>query len=243
MSQLNVVSKADAFGVVMPAAGSGARFGGGDKLLVDLNGRSVLQRSVGLFARRWDVSRIVIVTGRERFDAYAEHLSEIVDGRKLLLVEGGRERWESVMLGLQALAGVEEAPRWVAVHDAARPLTPEAVIGEVFEMAKKMGGALPCVAEPATLKRRSGEGRVSETVDRRGLYQAQTPQCFELHGLLEGYERLRGEGRLVDVTDDAQVFERNGRAVAITEGAAINLKITTGEDAALARAILALGQI
>ena len=99
---------------------------------------------------------------------------------------------------------------------------------------------MPCLAEPATLKRQGADGCVRETVDRRGLFQAQTPQCFELAKLLAGYEELLGRGALADVTDDAQVFERMGWPVAMTAGAAVNLKITTAEDAALAAALLAL---
>ncbi|HVS71322.1 MAG TPA: 2-C-methyl-D-erythritol 4-phosphate cytidylyltransferase [Phycisphaerae bacterium] len=234
------------FGVVIPAAGSGTRFarggGAGDKLLVDLCGRTVLQRAVGLFAGHPAVGAIVVVTGAERMAAYEEHLRGVVGAAPLTVVEGGAERWQSVMRGLAALKGV----RFVAVHDAARPLTGRGVIDGAFAGAREgggVGGALPCVAEPATLKRRGADGCVSETVDRRGLFQAQTPQCFELRRLIEGYERLAADvasGRLAaaDVTDDAQVFERLGWAVRMTEGAAENLKITTAGDAALARALL-----
>ncbi|HVX83722.1 MAG TPA: 2-C-methyl-D-erythritol 4-phosphate cytidylyltransferase [Phycisphaerae bacterium] len=231
------------FGVVIPAAGSGTRFarggGAGDKLLVDLCGRTVLQRAVGLFAGHPAVGAIVVVTGAERMGAYEEHLRGVAGAVPLRVVEGGAERWQSVMRGLAALKGVG----FVAVHDAARPLTGRAVIDGAFAGAREGGGAVPCVAEPATLKRRGADGCVSETVDRRGLFQAQTPQCFELGRLIEGYERLAADvaaGRLsaADVTDDAQVFERLGWAVRMTEGAAENLKITTAGDAAVARALL-----
>lgn len=227
------------FGVILPAAGSGTRFGGGDKLLMDLAGQSVLQRSVSLFAGRPDVREFIIVTAPERFDAYRQHLADI--RREIHFVPGGRERWESVMSGLHALAGLPDPPEFVAVHDAARPLCPEAVIDGAFAAARDMGGALPCVAEPATLKRQSDIGCVQETVDRRGLFQAQTPQCFRLAALLAGYNALANEGRAADLTDDAQVFERLGRPVKITAGSPLNLKITTAEDLQLARAIIAAG--
>ncbi len=231
------------FAVILPAAGSGTRFGqtggAGDKLLTDIGGRSVLQRSVGAFARRPDVEVIMIVTARDRFESYRDHLKGIAEGERLLMVEGGRERWESVVFGLRALAGRKQVARFVAVHDAARPLVMDEVIEEAFQAAMAIGGALPCVAEPATLKRRNAEGGVSETVDRKGLYQAQTPQCFELAKLLAGYEKLIFSGQMGDLTDDAQVFERMGLPVTITQGSPTNIKITTGGDIAFARAVVA----
>jgi 2-C-methyl-D-erythritol 4-phosphate cytidylyltransferase len=231
------------FAVILPAAGSGTRFGktggSGDKLLIDIEGRSVLQRSVGAFSRRQDVETIMIVTAKDRFDDYRKHLRETVEADRLLFVEGGRERWESVVFGLRALSARERVAHFVAVHDAARPLVREEVIEEAFRAAQKMGGAFPCVPEPATLKRRGADGRVAETVDRKGLYQAQTPQCFELAKLLAGYEKLIVSGQVGDLTDDAQVFERMGLPVMITQGSPTNIKITTGGDVAFARAVVA----
>src|SRR4051812_8635965 len=112
------MKKKNTFAAVLPAAGSGLRFGGGDKLLADLDGFSVLQRSVGLFARRPEVVVVAVVTSRDRFDDYRQHLKEILPKEKLVLVEGGRERWESVLFGLRHLAGRKTVPEFVAVHDA-----------------------------------------------------------------------------------------------------------------------------
>jgi 2-C-methyl-D-erythritol 4-phosphate cytidylyltransferase len=223
------------FSVILPAAGSGSRFGGGDKLLTEIGGKSVLRRSFELFAWRKDVARIVIVTAAERMEGYREHLGN--PGR-LSMVAGGSERWESVVNGLRFLAGGEGVPRFVGIHDAARPLCPQEVIDEAFESTRKRGAGLPCIPEPATLKRRGADGTVAETVDRKGLFQAQTPQCFELTTLLAGYEQLvRGNGA-GDLTDDAQVYERMGLAVPMTAGSGRNLKMTTAGDVELARAIL-----
>ena len=226
------------FAVVMPAAGSGTRFGGGDKLLVEIGGESVLRRSVGLFAQRTDVGQMVIVTGRERIEIYREHLT--VEKLKrpqdfLVFVEGGRERWESVVCGLKAVRG---DIRYVAIQDAARPLTPVEVIDAAFAGAVRVGGSVPVVAEPATLKRVGADGNVMETVSRAGLFQAQTPQCFERAKLAAAFEALGKRGELAGVTDDAQVFEKMGHAVAATMGSVVNLKITTAEDVRVAEGIL-----
>jgi 2-C-methyl-D-erythritol 4-phosphate cytidylyltransferase len=231
------------FAVLLPAAGSGSRFqkegGEPDKLLTDIAGQSVLQRSVSLFAKRSDVSLIGIITGVDRFDAYEEHLltANIITRERLTFVEGGRERWESVLFGLRHLASRANPPQFVAIHDAARPLTPASVIDEAFSTTVIRGAALPAVAEPATLKRRGPDGTISETISRQNLFQAQTPQCFELGKLLAAYEELLFGSQIADVTDDAQIYERMHYPVPITPGSPINLKITTPADLTLARAI------
>jgi 2-C-methyl-D-erythritol 4-phosphate cytidylyltransferase len=242
------------FAVVLPAAGSGSRFNAGrggevrgqagaetagqaDKLLHEIRGKSVLQRSVALFAARSDVEIVLIVTHPDRFQTYQDHLAPHVASPRLHFAAGGRERWESVLLGLRYLADLSERPGFVAIHDAARPLTPPGVIEEAFCTARARGAALPCVAEPATLKRRGPDGTVADTVARANLFQAQTPQCFDFAKLLASYESLLAQNRLADVTDDAQVFERSHLPVPITPGSPLNLKITTPDDLSLARAL------
>jgi 2-C-methyl-D-erythritol 4-phosphate cytidylyltransferase len=250
-----------AFDVLIPAAGSGSRFTaslqdsvargageggaagaaeGEDKLLLDIAGRSVLQRSVAAFAARADAGTLLIITAPARFAAYRAHLESAFDlpPGKIDFVAGGRERWESVLSGLRALQSLGSRCPFVAIHDAARPLVPARVIDEAFATTLQRGAALPCVPEPATLKRRGADGCVEQTVDRRQLFQAQTPQCFDRARLTAGYEQLLAQGRLADVTDDAQVFERMNWAVPITAGSPVNLKITTREDVLLARAMV-----
>jgi len=233
------------FAVILPAAGTGNRFGSGDKLLVDLAGRSVLQRSVDLFASRQDLSHVLVVTAPDRIPAYRNHLLPNLAtplAAKLAFVPGGQHRWQSVLNGLRHLASLPAAPEFVAIHDAARPLCPQFVIDDAFRTTRERGGvgaALPCVPEPATLKRRHPDGTVAETVDRSVLFQAQTPQCFHLQKLLQGYEQLLTQNRVADLTDDAQVYERIGLPVPITPGSPVNLKITTAADVALACALLA----
>jgi 2-C-methyl-D-erythritol 4-phosphate cytidylyltransferase len=194
---------------------------------------------VGLFSHREEVATVTIITSSDRFDVYREHLHGVISAKKLHFTEGGRERWESVLFGLRFLAGRRTVPSFVAIHDAARPMTPAAVIDAAFEATKEYGAALPAVAEPATLKRRGHDGLISETVSRQNLFQAQTPQCFGLGKLLAAYEHLLFAHRVEDLTDDAQVYERMGYPVPITAGSALNLKITTADDLGLAKALTA----
>ena len=131
--------------------------------------------------------------------------------------------------------------RYVAVHDAARPLTPSDVIDAAFQGAVEIGGAVPVLVEPATLKRLGPGNLITATVDRTGVYQAQTPQCFDRAQLIAAYAELVASGRIAGVTDDTQVFERTGRKVLGTPGSPLNLKITTTSDVGLAEAIVAVG--
>jgi 2-C-methyl-D-erythritol 4-phosphate cytidylyltransferase len=222
------------FTVIFPAAGASSRFGGGDKLLSEINGLTVLQRAVKLFSHRTDVLRIVIATPPDRHDAYRRHLEPVLNRKELNLVPGGAHRWESVF---KALISPHIQTEFVAIHDAARPLTPESLITATFAAAAMHGAALPLVPEPATLKKLSTERIVLQTVDRAGLYQAQTPQCFRTEPLRRAFEELIRENRIATVTDDAQVIEWTGGCVAGTVGSSINIKITTATDLELARAL------
>lgn len=233
------MSITETFAVVIPAAGSGTRFGGGDKLLAGVCGRNVLQRSVGLFARRADVAQVVVVTAATRFAAYRDFLESVIAADRLTLVEGGKERWQSVINGL---AAVRPEITFVAVHDAARPLTPVEVIDAAFRGAVAVGGAVPVLVEPATLKRVAPGGLIIETVDRAGIFQAQTPQCFDRAQLIAAYQELIAGGNIAGVTDDTQVFERTGRKVLGTPGSPLNIKITTTPDVGLAEAMVSVAR-
>ena len=227
------------FTVIFPAAGNSRRYGGADKLLADLGGWTVLQRAVQLFTQRVDVADIVVATGADRLEAYRRHLAPVLKGKRLTVVVGGRQaRWESVYL---ALTNGAVATAYVAVHDAARPLTPPAVIDAVFAVARQHGAAVPLLPEAATLKRVDDRGLVRQTVDRDGLFQAQTPQCFRTALLREAFEKLRAAEPATAVTDDAQVVENAGGEVMGTPGSPANIKITTLDDLPLAEALLQAG--
>ena len=228
--------RAPEFTVILPAAGNSTRFAAGDKLLVDIAGLTVLQRAVRLFTRRVDVAAVIVATGEDRGDLYREHLQRVLFGKPLHVLSGGSERWESVY---KALSSGKVETAYVAVHDAARPITPAEVIDNAFAGAVLHGAALPILAEPATLKRIGPDGLIMQTVDRAGLFQAQTPQCFRAELLRRGFEELIKADRIRHVTDDAQIIELTGGIVAGTRGDALNMKVTTAGDARLCAAIAA----
>jgi 2-C-methyl-D-erythritol 4-phosphate cytidylyltransferase len=247
--------------VILPAAGSGTRFGS-DKLGQDLGGRPILLRSVEAFARRDDVGSIV-VAGPPRepdFDEFRIRYGAQLGFHGARVIPGGTlERWETVLL---ALAAVPDECTHVAIHDAARPCVTDALIDRIFAAARLHDAVIPGVAVSATLKRvgepvvmaaaddlvadsilgdvgreRSRGRRVLETVPRAGIVAIQTPQVFARSLLTDAYAHCQREQLLGGVTDDAQVIERFGREVIVVEGDARNIKVTTPDDLALVRAI------
>jgi 2-C-methyl-D-erythritol 4-phosphate cytidylyltransferase len=147
------------------------------------------------------------------------------------LVRGGATRCESVRA---ALGHVDAAADLVCVHDAVRPCVLESWIDQVFKQADKTGAAILAAPLTGTIKRVT-DRQIEETVSREGLYEAQTPQVFRRELLLKAYADMPTD---FAPTDDAQVIERAGHAVAIVAADGRNLKITTPGDMSLAAAIL-----
>ncbi len=255
--------------VIVPAAGSGSRFGG-DKLAQDLGGRALLLRTIELFASRDDVAAIVVAAPPEESAAEEFRLrygTQLAFYGARVVAGGRRERWETVR---RALAAVPEECTHVAIHDAARPTAPAAMIDRVFFAARHHPAVIPGVPVSATLKRVGAavaiapeenaiadailgappEGAacaaaatvrpILETVSRAGLVGVQTPQVFTRALILAAYDHVEREGGLDGVTDDAQVVERYGQQVMVVEGDARNIKVTTPDDLALVRAIAAI---
>ena len=203
------------------AAGRGSRFGGtAPKQYTPLAGRPVLTHALARLAAHPAVSAIRAVIHPDDAAAYAEAAA----GLDLLPpVHGGRDRQESVRLGLESLQ--EIAPGKVLIHDAARPLLESDVVTRLLEALEQAPGALPVLPVADTLKRGSRD-RVVETVPRNDLYRAQTPQAFHYETILAAHRTAIGR----ELTDDAAVAEAAGLPVALVEGSPKLVKITTAAD-------------
>ena len=206
------------------------------KQYLDVGGISVLARTLGLFAERRDVATIQVVIHPDDRQLYDEATSRHV-GRLAPPVAGGATRQLSVRAGLEALA--LSAPDTVLIHDAARPFTSPEAIGAVIAALVDAPGAIAAQAVIDTIKREDARGRVAGTVSRNGLWRAQTPQGFRFAAIRDAHARACDAGR-TDFTDDAALAEWAGLAVALVPVEGLNMKITTPEDAAIARALLAL---
>jgi 2-C-methyl-D-erythritol 4-phosphate cytidylyltransferase/2-C-methyl-D-erythritol 2,4-cyclodiphosphate synthase len=213
--------------VLLPAGGSGTRFGSATpKQLLPLAGLPVIRRSLDAFAGLADEA-VVAAPPHLIDDTRAACAGAALPVR---VVAGGAERQDSVHRALLASAG-----DLVLVHDAVRPLVPRRCIAACIAALATHPAALVALACPATVKRGAG-GLVAATVPRHDLWLAQTPQGFRRAEGLAAFARAAAEGWRC--TDDAEVLERAGQAVAIVPGDPLNLKITEPGDFALAEALL-----
>lgn len=218
--------------VIIPAAGAGKRFGGQvKKPFAQIDNRPVFIRSIELFISRDDVCQVILAVSPDDYDVVKEKYAANLMFMDVKLVKGGDERYESVKL---ALAEVSEEADLIAVHDAVRPCVLDSWLDKLFARAAKTGAAILAAPLTGTIKR-VADGAIAETVAREGLYEAQTPQVFAADLLKRAYADLDASAR---PTDDAQVVEQCGHAVAVVESDRRNLKITTPFDLTLAGAVL-----
>ncbi len=217
--------------VLIVAAGKGERAGTSlPKQYEKLGGWPLLRRTVQAFGNL--TVQVVIGAGQEELAATA------LAGLALPPpVSGGATRQESVRRGLEALA--RDAPDFVLIHDAARPLISSKVIQAVVTALESgADGALPMVAASDTLRRKDADGRWT-LVPRDNLYRAQTPQGFVYDKILAAHRDHAHE----EVTDDVALAELAGLKVQMVEGEEKNIKVTRKEDFALAETLLGSGDV
>jgi 2-C-methyl-D-erythritol 4-phosphate cytidylyltransferase / 2-C-methyl-D-erythritol 2,4-cyclodiphosphate synthase len=225
--------------VVIVAAGRGTRAAGASaslpKQYVRLAGEMVLTRTLRAFAEHpAGCPLLQVVIGpddRELFNEATRHGFP----RLLLPVFGGATRQASVLAGLEAL--MPHQPDRVLIHDAARPFVSAAVIDRVLAGLTQTPGAIASLPVADTLKRGDGHGQITATIDRTGLWQAQTPQGFHFPAILTAHRQAQSATRQ-SFTDDAAIAEWAGMAVTLVEGSAQNIKLTTQEDMILAEQAL-----
>lgn len=217
--------------VLIVAAGRGARAATDlPKQYESLAGQPMLRRTVAAF----DGYPVQLVIGAGQEDLAARALTGLSLPSP---VAGGATRQQSVRRGLEALE--KDAPDFVLIHDAARPLVSAKVIAEVVAALEAgADGALPMVAAADTLRRRGADGRWT-LVDRDNLYRAQTPQGFVFAKILKAHRDHADE----EVTDDMALAELAGLKVQMTEGEEKNIKVTRKEDFALAEKLMNSGDV
>jgi 2-C-methyl-D-erythritol 4-phosphate cytidylyltransferase len=221
--------------VIVVAAGVGSRVGGKElKQFRWVAGKPMLLHSVQMFMAHPDVAVVICVLPHSHAGDPPPWLFQC-DVERLLVTVGGRERMESVAAGLDDLP--PEA-RIVLVHDAARPLVGQATIERVVRVARDGVCAVPALPVTDTLKRVSDGSRVVETVDRSGLWRAQTPQGFPRDMLERAHEDARRARH--SSTDDAALCERLGFPVVVVRGDERAMKVTEEIDFARAEALFPL---
>ena len=220
--------------IVAAGRGSRAAGAGGPKQYWPIGGAPMLTRAIAAFAGHPRIDDILVVIHPEDEALYraasVPHAARLRDP-----VAGGARRQNSVRAGLEAFTN--RAPSSVLIHDAARPFVPAALIDRVIEALSVHQGALPAIPVTDSLKRAEG-ARVTGTVARESLWQAQTPQGFAFGPILAAHRAAAEREPRHDFADDSGVAEWFGLDVALVEGAASNRKLTTAEDLRIADELL-----
>jgi 2-C-methyl-D-erythritol 4-phosphate cytidylyltransferase len=219
---------------IICAAGPASRFGGKrKKQFVDVAGRAVFLRSVELFSNREDVKQILLGITQEDEELVSVKWGANLKFFNVKLFLGGYERFDTIRKGL---ALVKDDINLIAVHDASRCCVTAELIDKVITAASKSGASVPACPVAATIKQVK-DSTIIKTIDRVGLYEAQTPQVFEALLLKKAYENLKNLDES-KISDDSQLVEALGHKVTIVESDSSNIKITRQSDIAIAEAIL-----
>lgn len=220
--------------VIICAAGSGSRFGGDRKKpFVDVAGRPAFLRSIDFFADREDVAQVLLAISPEDQELVEVKWGAALSFNGVKICFGGAERFETVA---NALEKVTDEAELIAVHDSVRCCLTKEWIDELFAKAGETGAAMLACPVVATLKKVEN-GVIVDTVDRTGLYEAQTPQVFDAKLLKEAYAKLDSLDK-TKITDDAQLAEAAGHHVSIVETDHSNIKMTRKNDLPIAEAIV-----
>ncbi|RXF74742.1 bifunctional 2-C-methyl-D-erythritol 4-phosphate cytidylyltransferase/2-C-methyl-D-erythritol 2,4-cyclodiphosphate synthase [Hansschlegelia zhihuaiae] len=211
------------------AAGAGSRAGGATpKQFRAIGDRPMLADAVMAFLDHPGVDRLAVVIGADQREAYDEAMASFASHPKLSAPAlGGATRQASVRAGLAALSA--EAPEIVLVHDAARPFASAALISHAIAACAESGAAVPAAPVNDTICVVSPDGSRGETLDRSRLRALQTPQAFRYAELAAAHDKAAREGR-DDFTDDGALFAWAGGRVALFEGEARNVKLTTPDQ-------------
>jgi 2-C-methyl-D-erythritol 4-phosphate cytidylyltransferase len=217
---------------IIVAGGSSQRMGF-DKLFAVIAGEPVILHTIRAFERPTSISEIVVVAREERHDEIRKIISSAGFKRIRAIAAGGERRQDSVRAGLDQIG---RGAKYVAVHDAARPLITPEQIERAFEQCRVHGAA--ALAQPVndTLKRADADLLVVGSVDRHQLYGMQTPQIFERKLIEDAYRAVYAEN--ISVTDEVSAVERLGYKIALVLNDDFNLKITYPRDLPIADFIL-----
>ncbi len=210
-------------GVVLVAAGSSQRFGGKDKLLVDLHDKPLFTHSIATFLKIIPCENLVVVTSAEKVAEFSKIIYENFHQR-IRVIAGGKERRDSALLGLLALP---DELQFAAVHDAARPYLSLNSIEKCIAVLKEKGSAVLVHPVTDTIKIAPGGSKVLQTPPRENLFAAETPQMFERKKLILAYENSPKE---LKITDEAMAMELAGHEVFLCVHEEENRKITYLRD-------------
>ncbi|MDD5120591.1 MAG: 2-C-methyl-D-erythritol 4-phosphate cytidylyltransferase [Candidatus Omnitrophica bacterium] len=216
---------------IILAAGRGKRLASSvSKPLVKINNKPLINYSLDVFNRHPAIDEIIIVYGAQNKKQIFKAVNRSSFNKIKGFIAGGRRRQDSVYNGLKI---VSEKCDWVLIHDSARPFIDSVSISKVIRGAGRTGAAILGVPVKATIKTVISNRLVDKTVQRRNLWEIQTPQVFKKVIIGEAYKKYLKQ----NFTDDASLVERLGGKVKVIEGRYENIKVTTRDDLLIARLI------
>lgn len=241
MSNIDNAQSTQKVWVVIPAAGIGKRMQSDiPKQYLKINDKTILEHTLNCFTSHLDVAGIIVVLSGDDYYWKKIKLSAEASKKPLYTVEGGKERSDSVMQGLDYLAMVEQLDEksWVMVHDAARPCLLKKDIDALLSIRSDacIGGILASPVRDTMKRAVVGENKISQTESRENLWHALTPQLFRLGELKEALETCFDKS--IVITDEASALEAMDKQVALVEGSSNNIKVTQAADLELATLLL-----
>ncbi|MCX5775291.1 MAG: 2-C-methyl-D-erythritol 4-phosphate cytidylyltransferase [Firmicutes bacterium] len=223
---------------IILAAGNSTRLKGkSPKQLLNLGGKPVSFYSLDVFQQHPSVDSIVVVTKPELFSAFSKLVKKYHLSKVSAIIAGGASRQVSVFNALAFLDPSVHHSDIVLIHDAARPFITKQIIEDNIRVAKKKAAVETAISCADTISVSKNGKTISNVLDRRELFHAQTPQSFAFGLILKAHQKALLEN-WDNITDDAQLVLRFGHEVALVEGTKVNFKITTREDFDLAKQIV-----
>ncbi len=226
--------KNGATSAIILCAGSSTRFSNTEsKQLAEINGASVIERTLQVFESCKLINEIVLVVRKEDTEKYKSFVCEKGFDKVKCIVVGGDTRQASALKGFKRIS---DKSKYVVIHDGARCLVTDKIIESVHKEAVKYGIATAATKITDTIKMADNEGFISKTLNRELIWNVQTPQIFEYKKYLISAYKAKQEGFLA--TDDCMLAENAGFKVKLVETGHDNIKITVKEDIKRAEAIL-----
>ena len=214
--------------VVIPAAGIGKRMGVDiPKQYITVCDKAIIEHTVEKFTSRNDLQGILVALSNS--DQHWSTL-ELSENNKITTVTGGEERYKSVYNALCSLKNKADDDDWILVHDAVRPCITTSEIDQFIADLDHLNGiggilALPCFE---TMKKANTNHEIEETIDRKFIWHAQTPQMFRYKKLFLAIEKIMNEN--IFITDEAMAMELAGYKPMLIQGTHSNIKITDQND-------------
>lgn len=218
---------------IILAGGKGKRMGAKiSKQYIELNGKPILYYTLNRFAACKEIDKIILVLPKDEIEYCNKEILKKYSLKVDMIVEGGKERQDSVYNALQKINDSEI----VLIHDGARPFVSEKIIKDGIKYASLYGAAAPGVMPKDTIKVIDENGFSDSTPDRSKLLAIQTPQTFKIEMIKECHNRVKRDN--ISVTDDTMVVELYNHKVYLYNGEYTNIKVTTPEDLILAEKLI-----